>query len=113
MSVYEILIACVALANLLLALSTLHAARQKAASARLDSFEVATDHRLAAADRRLVAIDGALHRLKALSEVAITHDHLTAVYNDLKGISQQVHTLLGQQQQMNDNLRLLLAKLVG
>ena len=112
MSVYEILIACVAMANLALALSTLHAARQKAATARLDAFEVATDHRLAATDRRLVAIDDALHRLRALAEVAITHEHLSEVYRDLKGISQQVHTLLGQQQQMNENLRLLLAQQV-
>ena len=93
----------VALANLLLSLSTWHAARQKAAAARLEALEVAVRDQLAEHAQVLA-------RLSAAVDGAVTHDHLAEVYRDIKTIAAQVHTLVGQQGQATDLLRQLLAQ---
>jgi hypothetical protein len=103
MSLYEIIITCVAFTNLLLTLGALHAARQKAATARLDLLE--TDVRA-----QLAAHADTLHKLQAAAEVAIDHSHLEAVYERLNGIAEQVHQMVGAQEQMNALLRQLLAQ---
>lgn len=54
-----------------------------------------------------------LQRLATAIEAAPTHRHLADVYRDVKGISQQVNQLVGQQALMNENLRLVLARMVG
>jgi hypothetical protein len=98
-------LAGVAVGNFLLGLSAWHNARHKAATARLESFE---------ADTRAVLGNHAqqITRLKAEAKSAITHTHLSEVYQDIKGLAEQVHTLAGQQQEANSNLRLLVARLV-
>ncbi|MCU0963558.1 MAG: hypothetical protein MUF08_00540 [Burkholderiaceae bacterium] len=105
MSIYEILITCVAAINLVLTLHNMRANGEKANSARLHEIEVSLR-------AKIQEHEGQLNRLLGQTEQAITHDHLDQVYADLRSIAQQVHQLVGQQQQMNDNLRLLLARLV-
>jgi hypothetical protein len=105
MTSYEIIITVVALVNLALTLRAIRAGNAKAATSRLDEMEKALRETLS-------AHEASLTRLVTLADNAVTHDHLAHVYGDLKSISQQVHTLVGQQQQMNDNLRLVLARFV-
>lgn len=105
MSTYEIVIACVALTNLTLTILSLLAARAKAASSKLVELEDALR-------RDIRALDTELHALKVAASGAVSHDHLADVYRDLKGIAEQVHTLVGQQEQMNELMRQLLAKLL-
>lgn len=105
MSTYEIIITCVALLNVALTITTLRAANRKAATARLDDLE-------AALREQLRQHEGALQKLVATAEAAVTHEHLADVYRDIKAIAQQVHVMVGQQQQMNENMRLLLRKMV-
>lgn len=105
MSYYEIIIACIAGTNLALTLMALNAARFKAGTIRIDSLE--ENMRL-----QLKGHDALLMRLAATVERSLTQDHLTEVYRDLKSYSQQVHILIGQQSQMNENLRLLLSQMV-
>lgn len=103
MSQYEIIIACVAMTNLILTLATLSAARAKAATTRIDALETTVMSRLHRHDEEI-------QRLRANGEVAVTHEHLAELYRDIKALSQQVHNLAGNQQQMNELLRQLLAK---
>lgn len=103
MTLYEIIIACIACTNLALTLGALHAARQKAATARLNLLE--TDVR-----GQLTAHADALHKLQTAAEGAIDHDHLEAVYGRLNAIAEQVHQMVGSQEQMNALLRQLLAQ---
>lgn len=103
MSLYEIIIACVAGTNLTLTLLSLRASLAKAATARLDALETEVFDRLADHDE-------ALARITAQIDGSVTHDHLAEVYRDIKGISQQVHNLVGQQGQITDLLRQLLAQ---
>lgn len=105
MTDYQTFVAAIAVANLLLALAAFAAARAKAGTDRIDRLEA--DVRAA-----LRAHDDAIARLGAAIERSVNQDHLADVYRDLAKISQHVHTLLGQQTQMNENLRLLLAQLV-
>ena len=105
MTLYEIIITCVASFNLVLTLTTLRSNSAKAASSRLDALERALRDQLHEHATQLA-------RLRVTTDNGITHDHLADVYADLKGIAQQVHMLVGQQQQMNENLRLLLARMV-
>ena len=104
MSLYETIITCVALLNLALTITTLRAASHKAASTRLEALE--RDVR-----EKLAEHESSLTRLLAIEDGAVTHDHLAEVYKAINGVAAQVHTLLGQQQQMNENLRLLLNRL--
>lgn len=98
-------LAGVAVGNFLLGLSAWHNARHKAATARLEAFE---------ADTRAVLGNHAqqITRLKAEAKMAITRADLAEVYQDIKALAEQVHTLAGQQQEANGNLRLLVARLV-
>lgn len=125
MTQYEIIITCVALSNLALSLSTLWSARQKATTSRLEAFErevrdalakMAGGERLGSfeteARTHMATLDETVHGLVAGAKLAVTHDHLSDVYSAINDLAKQVHTLVGQQSQMNENLRLLLAKLV-
>lgn len=105
MTNYEILIACTTLVNLALAVTTFVSNRAKANGERLSLLEKSTAEQFKAHDQ-------ALAELQAVGEVAVTHDHLAEVYRDIKGIAEQVHTMLGQQEQMNQNLRLILNNMV-
>lgn len=98
-------LAAVSAGNLALSISTWAAARHKAGAALLD--EIKRD-----LNGQLQLQADALHRLQGQMDSSVTHDHLAEVYRDIKGIAEQLHTLMGQQQQMNENLRLLLAQLV-
>ena len=98
-------LAAVSAGNLALSISTWAAARHKAGAALLD--EIKRD-----LNGQLQQQADALHRLQGQMDSSVTHDHLAEVYSDIKGIAQQLHILMGQQQQMNENLRLLLAQLV-
>jgi hypothetical protein len=105
MTDYQTFVALIAVANLLLALAAFATSRAKAGTDRIDRLEA--DMRAA-----LKAHDDHFARLGAALERSVSQDHLADVYRDLAKISQHVHTLLGQQTQMNENLRLLLAQLV-
>jgi hypothetical protein len=104
-SSYEILIACTTLINLALATTTFFSNRAKANGERLATLEKSTADQFKAHNQQLA-------ELQAAGDVAVTHDHLAEVYRDIKGIAEQVHTMLGQQEQMNQNLRLILNSLV-
>ncbi|MBL8351213.1 MAG: hypothetical protein JNL87_12985 [Burkholderiaceae bacterium] len=93
----------VALANLVLSVSTWHAARLKAAASRLETLESLVRDRLREHDEAVI-------RLEAAVDAAVTHDHLAEVYRDIKTTAAQVHTLVGQQGQATDLLRQLLAQ---
>lgn len=94
-------LAFVAAGNLLLGVSTWHTARQKAASARLDQFEGQVRDSLSLhADRISRLIEADKHR--------VTHDDLSEVYSDIKGIAAQVNALSGGVAQMNASINLLL-----
>lgn len=105
MTLYETIITCVAAVNIVLTLHNMKMGQSKAAAAKLDELETSLREQL----RRH---ESELNRLVAHDERALTHEHLDGVYEDLRSIAQQVHQLVGQQQQMNENLRLLLARLV-
>ncbi len=91
----------VALMNLLLSVSTWHASRQKAASARLDALEATIRTEIAAHASLLV-------ELKAKAEEALTHDHLAEVYRELRTMATKVDTMVGVQEQATALLRQLL-----
>ncbi len=103
MTTYEILIACVAVTNLSLTVLALLRARSMAATSRINDLEA--DLR-----RELKAHTAELAELRAVTQSALNYDHLAEVYGDLKAIAGQVHQLVGQQEQMNDLLRQLLAQ---
>lgn len=105
MTDYQTFVAAIAVCNLLLALAAFNAARAKAGTDRIDRLE-------AEVRAALKVHDDSFARLGAAIERSVSQDHLADVYRDLAKISQHVHTLLGQQEQMNENLRLLLAQLV-
>lgn len=105
MTLYEILISTVAGVNLLLTLNNMRSNSCKAADERVNDLEDSLR-------KQLKEHEATLNRLAARAELSITHEHLSEVYGDLKGISEQVHQLVGQHEQMNQNLRLLLARLV-
>jgi hypothetical protein len=105
MSLYEIVITCVALVNVVITLTVLRANAAKAATAQLEAIERELRDQIQEHESQL-------SRLHVNSENAITHEHLSDVYADLKGIAQQVNMLVGQQMQMNENLRLLLQRMV-
>ena len=105
MSTYEFVIACVALTNLTLTILSLVAARAKAASSKLAELEDSLR-------QEMKDLKGDVQQLQVTATGAINHDHLAEVYRDLKGIAEQVHTLVGQQEQMNELMRQLLAKLL-
>ena len=105
MTDYQTIVAFIAAANLLLSLAALVSARAKAGTDRIDRLEAEMRAALKAHDDRFALLGAAIER-------AASQDHLADVYRDLAKISQQVHTLLGQQEQMNENLRLLLAQVV-
>lgn len=103
MSYYEIIIACVAMTNLMLTLLSLRASHTKAATARLDAMETRLHGRLTAHDEELAVLTAAV-------KAAVSQDHLAKMYRDINTLSAQVHVLVGEQRQMNDNLRQLLAQ---
>lgn len=96
----------VALGNMLLGITAWVSARAKAASSKLEAVE---EHLRAQLQRQ----DESINWLRARMEAAPTHEHLAELYRDIKSIGEQVHVLLGQQRQMNDNLRLMLDRLVS
>lgn len=97
-------LAAVALGNFLLSVSSFYLARHRVTTDKLNQLEVQMRSQFAAHGERIAG-------LAATAESAITHDHLAEVYGDIKGIAAQINNLAGQQQQMNDNLRLMLARL--
>jgi hypothetical protein len=103
MSTYEIVIACVAVTNLTLTILSLLSGRAKAASSKLTALETSLRE-------DITRLTTELQSLKLSATAAVNHDHLAEVYRDLKGIAEQVHTLVGQQAQMNELMRQLLAK---
>ncbi|MCV2359647.1 hypothetical protein LNV08_11770 [Paucibacter sp. TC2R-5] len=103
MTFYEIIIACVALSNLLLTLLSLRASHTKAATARLDSME-------ASLKTRLDGHDDELANQAALLKTTITYEHLADVYREIKDLAEQVHTMLGEQRQITQLLRQLLSQ---
>jgi hypothetical protein len=104
MSLYEIIITTVALLNMALTLTALRTAGHKAATARLDDLERALLGRLGDHEQSIT-------RLLVTAEKAVTHDHLAQVYKAINDVAHQVHSIFGQQQVMNENLRLLLSEL--
>lgn len=96
----------VALGNLLLGITAWLSARAKAASSKLEALE---EHLRAQMQRQ----DESINWLRTRMEAAPTHEHLAELYRDIKAIGEQVHVLLGQQRQMNDNLRLMLDRMVS
>ena len=98
-------LAAVAAGNFLLSLATWYSGRHKAAAAELEAFKNAVREQFGQQARQLAV-------LESDGENAIGHEHLAEVYRDIKAIAAQINTLAGQQQQMNDNLRLLLARVV-
>lgn len=97
-------LAAVACGNFVLSLSSFYLARQRVTSDRLNTLEVQMREQLAEHGQRIAA-------MAASAESAVTHEHLAQVYGDIKAIAAQINNLAGQQQQMNDNLRLVLARL--
>lgn len=85
-------LAGVALGNLLLSISTWHAARQKAATARIDALEDEIRE-------RQLEFELALARLKSRADAAPTHDHLATVYGALNAVASKVDQMRGAQDQ--------------
>lgn len=104
-SMLQWVLGAVALGNFLLALSAWHSARHKAATARLESLE--SEIRATLGNHAT-----AITRLRAGADQAVTHDHLAEVYRDIKQVAAQINTISGQQNEINSNVRLLLARLV-
>lgn len=102
-SLLQWFLAFVALANMLLSVSTWHAARQKAANARLDALEDEMRERLGLLDLGHVRLQEAL-------EKAPSHDHLAEVYRELRGVATKVDTMVGAQAQVTSLLQQLVAQ---
>lgn len=103
MTKYEIMIAVIAITNLVLALFTFASNREKAGADKLAALEKTMREELGkhAAE---------LRHLQAVAGRALNDEHLRDVYRDLKVISGQVNKLVGEQEQMNHLLRQLLAR---
>lgn len=101
MTLYEIIVALVAVTNLTMNLVLFAATRHKAASARVDELRVVVEGH---------NID--LARLKAFADGAPTHQDLGDVYGEVNTTRHLVERLAGEMEQMNANLRLLLQQLV-
>ena len=105
MGIHESITVVISLLSLGLTALAMLSARAKASTERLEQIEAGLRAKIDAHETSLAALGAAAH-------MAITHDHLASVNGEIKAIAEQVHILLGQQQQMNENLRLMLANLV-
>lgn len=101
MTLYEIIVAVVAVTNLVMNLVLFSATRHKAATARVDELRAIVDG---------YALDMA--RLKAHTDTAPTHQDLGDVYGEINATRHLVERLAGEMEQMNSNLRLMLQQLV-
>lgn len=95
--------AAVMATNLVLTMMAFYLARQKVAAEKVDKLERSLREEL---QRHQVAIE----EIRIAARGSLNTTHLNEVYQDLKHISAQVHQLSGQQDQMNELLRQLLAQ---
>lgn len=116
MTPYEIIVSCVAVTNLAFTLAVFQANRGKAASAKLqelgDELRTAIAAHARESTDRVHAQDVTLASLKATADKAPNHDDLAAMYAQMNATRQQVDRLVGELDQINSNLRLLLASMV-
>lgn len=105
MSIYEIIITCVAAANLAL---TIHALRNNAA--RTTAARVETIDRELREQLRSQADE--LQRLITLADGAVKHSDLADIYRELRSLAQSLHIHMGQQEHLQDTLRLMLAQVM-
>jgi hypothetical protein len=105
MTPYEITITCVALANLGFTMVVWRSSRAKANEARLKALEDSLMTRLSVHDERITRAEEADKR-------GITHDDLAKIYTEINKTAHQINRLEGGVEQMNENLRLLLTKMV-
>jgi hypothetical protein len=97
----------VALANLLLSVSTWHAARQKAAISRLEQLEAEMRLRLAATSQELARL---VAQTEAQAARAIGHHHLDEVYRELRTVATKVDVMVGTSEQTTTLMRQLLER---
>jgi uncharacterized protein YoxC len=105
MTPYEMIIAAVAVCNLILTLRVLASNKHKAGEARLNDLEAALRTRLEQHETRLT-------QLATLLDKVPTHDDLGDVYTELNKTTQAVSHLTGAVQQMDASLRLLMQQLI-
>ena len=106
MTPYEIIVACVAVTNLVFTLAVFQANRGKAAAARLAELEGRVNDGLQVQALQIAALRGG-------AEKAPSHTDLSKIYDQLNDTRSQIDTLAGSVEQMNANLRLVLAKYVN
>jgi hypothetical protein len=104
MTIYEYIIAAIACVNLMLTVYALLSRRGNDTAEKLDDLEREFTQRQAEHST-------AIARLNLLADRALTNDDIRDLYRDVHLLSEKVHTMIGQQAQMNENLRLLLNKL--
>lgn len=101
MTLYEIIVAVVAVTNLVMNLVLFAATRHKAASAKVDELRTLVERH---------SLD--LAALTASAERAPSHDDLASVYTAVNATRHIVERLAGEMEQMNSTIRLLLQQLV-
>lgn len=103
MSTYETLAVIASLGNLSITVFLLLANRSKAAAARVDEIERSFTTR---SNAHAVAIE----RISATLEGIPSHEDLGNLYEVVRANSEQLHQLVGQVQQMNANLAMVLSR---
>ena len=103
MDKFEVFSGIVMATNLVLTLIAFYLSRQKVAAEKLDKLEEVLRDEL---QRHQIAIE----EIRVAARGSLNTSHLSEVYKDLKHISEQVQHLSGQQEQMNELLRQLLAQ---
>lgn len=116
MTPYEITVAAIAAANMLITLAVMLSNRGKAAEAKVDKMGEGLKDAIEEIDsrfeRRLHDQALRIERLDSHAASAPKHEDLAAIYSQLNATRQQVERLAGEMDQMNANLRLMLNQLM-
>lgn len=117
MTLYETIVACVAITNLVFTLAVFQANRGKAAATKLQ--ELSDELRQAIAQQgdqlrsKVSEHDVLLAQLQGGAEKAPSHKDLADIYQQVNAARSQIDSLAGSVAQMNANLNLVLNRFVN
>lgn len=115
-SLYELVIGCIALINVAMTIAVLMSNRHKAAAAKLELMRTDMERSIDGLSTELRgAVSGHATRLERL-DVHVTrmpsHGDLARIYTEVNAVRDKVSNVQGELRGINDNLRLITARLL-
>lgn len=115
-SLYELVIGCIALFNVVMTLAVLVGNRSKAAASKLADMQTDVEAKLDALGTEVRSAVGShsvrLERLDATFARMPSHADLATLYEQVNAVRDKVSSVQGELRGINDNLRLITAKLL-